>query len=58
MNYFRKPKTTGERRAVANATQQGVAVRGRRNFMNLPTEWDDKPKARKARCDRHKKHRS
>jgi hypothetical protein len=57
MSYFRTVRTQAERRLVANANEQGVKVRARRNAANLPTEWDDKPHARRERCNRHKSHR-
>jgi hypothetical protein len=52
--YLRNMKTTAERRAVEASP---VKVRAKRNFANLPDAWDDKPHARRGRCDRSKNHR-
>ena len=59
MSYFRNVRTQSERRLVHAAVEQGVKVRGKRNAGKggLPTEWDDKPHARRERPNRHKSHR-
>jgi hypothetical protein len=53
----RDMRTTAECRAEHGATEQGVKVRAKRNYRNLPNAWDDMPLARRNKCDRHKDHR-
>lgn len=57
MSYLRNPKTIAECRAESNANEQGVKVRAKRNYANIPNSHDDLTHARKGRCDRHKNHR-
>lgn len=40
-SMLRSIRTTNEKRACSTATEQGVAVRGRRNAGNLPDAYDD-----------------
>jgi len=39
---MRRPKATNEKRAFGKAKEAGIAVRGKRNPVNLPSDWDDK----------------
>lgn len=57
MSYLRHMKTTAEARSVASASEQGIKVRAKRNYANLPNAWDDIPHSRRPRCDKHKNHR-
>jgi hypothetical protein len=40
--WYKTPKTINERRQVCGNEEY---VRGRRNVMNLPEAWDDRPRA-------------
>jgi hypothetical protein len=48
-------RTTAELRAIPNAYEQGVTVRGKRR--NVPNAWDDIPHGRRGRNDRGKSKR-
>lgn len=43
-NYYRKPKSTQERR-VACSEEHKPYIRGKRSFCNLPNAWNDRPKS-------------
>lgn len=51
---LKQMRTTAERRA---SEASPVKVRAARNADNLPSAWDDKPRARQPRSDRYKNHR-
>jgi len=40
--YFRRPRTTQEKRAYFDHIRQGARVRGRRHPCNLPDVYDDR----------------
>ena len=54
--YFRNPKTRQEQ-AISVDPDHREYVRAKRYFRNLPDAWDDKPRGRRGRDDRHKDHR-
>ena len=54
---MRHPRTTAEVKAENSALDNGVKVRAKRNYRNIPNEWDDMNHARRGRNDRHKNHR-
>lgn len=59
MSYLRNPKTTAECRAESAANEQGVKVRAKRNYANIPNSFDDiaHSTGKRGRNDRYKNHR-
>lgn len=53
--FIRRPRNKGERKANADAKDQGVKVRGKRSNSNLPSDWDDKPVESKSKPKSYKK---
>ncbi len=52
--YYRHPRTTQERRLLV---EEGTPpIRSRRNFVNLPNFWDDKPRHIERCWKSHRKH--
>ena len=56
--YIRKPRTRQEM-AYSVDPDHVPYVRAKRRYLNLPNEWDDKPRGdgRRGRNDRYKNHR-